>query len=226
MQRAAEQAGGLLAVCEALADDMTAIGLPRDKVTIHDTGLDRDRFRPLDHEKLRDRLAGRLGIALPGGAPLLATVGALIPRKGQGFVVEALAQLAEARLLLIGTGPDEAKLRALAARIGVAERVHFLGSVDHDLLPIILSAADAMVLPSSTEGLANAWIEALACGTPLVVTDTGGAREVMTAPEAGRIVARDAEALVAGRSRGACSGFRAARRRSDGGAIRLGKERC
>ena len=198
MLRAAERAGGLLAVCEALAGDMAAIGLPREKIAVHYTGLDRDRFRPLDHERLRHRLAERLGIALPGGAPLLATVGALIPRKGQAIVIEALAQLPEARLLLVGTGADEAKLRALAAQIGVAERVHFLGSVDHDLLPIILSAADAMVLPSSSEGLANAWVEALACGTPLVVTETGGAREVMTAPEAGRIVARDAEALVAG----------------------------
>jgi glycosyltransferase involved in cell wall biosynthesis len=74
---------------------------------------------------------------------------------------------------------------------GVAERVHFLGSLDHDLVPLVLSAADAMVLPSSSEGLANAWVEALACGTPLVITDAGGARELVTAPEAGRIVARD-----------------------------------
>jgi glycosyltransferase involved in cell wall biosynthesis len=55
-----------------------------------------------------------------------------------------------------------------------------------------------MVLPSSSEGLANAWVEALACGTPLVITDAGGAREVVTAPEAGRIVARDPLAITDG----------------------------
>jgi teichuronic acid biosynthesis glycosyltransferase TuaC len=79
----------------------------------------------------------------------------------------------------------------------MAERVYFLGSLDHRLLPSVLSAADAMVLPASSEGLANAWIEALACGCPLVITDAGGAREIMTRPEAGRIVERDAEAIAA-----------------------------
>ena len=76
--------------------------------------------------------------------------------------------------------------------------MHFLGGLDHDLLPLVLSAADAMVLPSASEGLANAWVEALACGTPLVITDAGGAREVVTAPEAGRIVARDPASIAEG----------------------------
>lgn len=70
-------------------------------------------------------------------------------------------------------------------------RVHFLGSLDHRVLPVVLSAADAMVLPSASEGLANAWVEALACGCPLVITEAGGARELVTRPEAGRIVARE-----------------------------------
>ena len=65
------------------------------------------------------------------------------------------------------------------------------------MLPALLSAADAMVLPSASEGLANAWIEALACGTPLIISDVGGAREVVTGPEAGRLVAREAGAIAA-----------------------------
>jgi glycosyltransferase involved in cell wall biosynthesis len=196
---AAGQASGLLAVCAALADDMAAIGLPRDKITLHYTGLDRDRFRPMHHAQLRRRLARELGIALPDGAPVLATVGALIPRKGQSLVIEALSYLPEATIvLLVGSGPDEPSLRALARERGVGDRVHVLGSLDHDLLPLALSAADAMVLPSASEGLANAWVESLACGTPLVITNAGGAREVITAPEAGRIVARDPLAIAEG----------------------------
>jgi glycosyltransferase involved in cell wall biosynthesis len=199
MLEAGKQAAGLLAVCGALSDDMAAIGLPRDKIALHYTGLDRDRFRPLQHPQLRRRLGRELGIELPDTAPVLATVGALIPRTGQALVIEALAYLPDDTvLLLVGRGDDEAALRALARQRGVANQVHFLGSLDHDLVPLVLSAADAMVLPSVSEGLANAWVEALACGTPLVITDAGGAREVVTAPEAGRIVARDPLAIADG----------------------------
>ena len=79
----------------------------------------------------------------------------------------------------------------------VADRVHFLGSVDHDLLPVVLSAADVMALPSKKEGLANAWVEALACGTPIVISPAGGARELVTSPDAGYVVARDIDAIAA-----------------------------
>jgi glycosyltransferase involved in cell wall biosynthesis len=199
MLDAGRQAAGLLAVCAALVDDMAAIGLPRDKIALHYTGLDRDRFRPLQHPQLRRRLGRELAIELPEGAPVLATVGALIPRKGQALVIEALSHLPrDTVLLLVGRGEDAAALQSLAADRDVADRVHFLGSLDHDLVPLVLSAADAMVLPSSSEGLANAWVEALACGTPIVITDAGGAREVVTAPEAGRIVARDPLAIADG----------------------------
>lgn len=130
--------------------------------------------------------------------PLLVTTGALIARKGQDLAIGALADLPDARLLLVGTGEDEQHLRRLAADLRVAERVHFIGSVDHDLLPLILSAADAMILPSRSEGLANAWVEALACGTPVVTTDVGGVRELIRSPDGGILVERTAEAVAAG----------------------------
>ena len=123
-------------------------------------------------------------------------VGALIPRKGQRFVVEALAELPDTQLVLVGTGPDRSALEELVRTRGLDGRVHFLGSLDHGRLPVVLSSADAMVLPSASEGLANAWVEALACGTPLVITDAGGARELVTGPEAGSIVERDAGAIA------------------------------
>lgn len=198
MRDAASRAAGLLSVCEALADDMEAIGLPRDKITVHYTGLDRDRFRPLQSPNLRPRLAEELGVPLRHDEKVLVTVGALIPRKGQDLVIRALPHLPGTRLLLVGKGDDEGKLRALAEEIGVGDRVHFLGLLDHDLLPLVLSAADAMVLPSASEGLANAWVEALACGTPLVITDAGGAREVVRDRAAGLIVERTTQAITHG----------------------------
>jgi glycosyltransferase involved in cell wall biosynthesis len=196
MRCAAAQAGALLAVSRALAGEMAAIGLPHGKITVHYTGLDREAFRPLDRERSRAHLREALGIALPEGAPLLATVGALIPRKGQKLVLQALALLPGAHLVLVGEGPDHAALQALARDAALADRVHFPGSLDHAALPSVLSAADAMVLPSASEGLANVWVEALACGCPLVISDAGGARELVTRPEAGRIVAREPQAIA------------------------------
>jgi glycosyltransferase involved in cell wall biosynthesis len=198
MVEAARAAKGLLAVSHDLAREMAVMGMPTDKITVHYTGLDRDRFRPFDHPQLRRQLSEELGFAMPDKAPLLACVGALIERKGQAIAIRALAAIPEARLVLIGKGEDEAALRVLAQREGVASRVFFAGSIDHDLMPLLLSAADVMVLPTANEGLANAWVEALACGTPVVTCDVGGARELIRPDTAGRLVARTPEGVAAG----------------------------
>lgn len=198
MLDAARAATGLLAVSRDLAGQMAAMGMDAGKITVHYTGLDRDRFRPFDHLQLRRQLSEELGFAMPDNVPLLACVGALIERKGQGIAITALRDLPGARLVLIGKGEDEGRLRALAASEGVAERVHFAGSLDHDLMPLILSAADVMVLPTVSEGLANAWVEALACGTPVVTCDVGGARELIACDTAGRLVERNWQAVAAG----------------------------
>ena len=187
---AGRQAAGMLAVAQGIADDMAALGLPRERITLHRTGLDRSRFRPLD------RAAARAKFGFAADAPLLATVGALIPRKGQAFVIDALPYLPEARLALAGSGPDEAMLRARAAQLGVTDRVHFLGPLPHAELPELLSAADVFVMPSSSEGLANAWIEALACGVPVVTTPIPGALELISDPAYGRFAGRDGREIA------------------------------
>ena len=198
MLEAAECASGILAVSQSLAEEMVEIGIPRRQIRVHYTGLDRDRFRPLEHTQLRAQLSKELGFALPDNAPLLSCVGALIERKGQDIAIAALAGIEGARLILVGKGDDEQHLRELASDLGLAERVHFAGSLDHDLLPLVLSASDVMVLPTLNEGLANAWVEALACGTPVVTCDVGGARELITNNTAGRLVERDPESVAAG----------------------------
>lgn len=190
VREAALAADGLLAVAGGLADDIAALGVPRDKITIHRTGLDRQVFQPLDQAECRAKLG------LPPGAPVLATVGALIPRKGQRFAIEALARLPDAVLVLAGEGPDLVTLRAVAEAHGVDERVRFLGAVPHGELPVVLSAADVFVLPTASEGLANAWVEALACGTPVVTTPIPGALELLTDPAWGRTVERDGTAIA------------------------------
>ena len=182
-------AAGLLAVSAALRDDMAALGLPPEKIRVHHTGVDLDRFRPID------RQAAKAAMGVSG--PLLVTAGALIARKGQEFAIEALARLPEATLILVGDGPDRAGLERRAARPDVAGRVHFLGAKPHAELPALLAAADVAVQPSASEGLANVWVEALACGTPVVTCAVGGAGDVVDRAEAGRLVPRDAAAIAA-----------------------------
>ena len=131
--------------------------------------------------------AARSALGL-GAEQTLLSVGLLIERKGHHLVIEALRDLPECRLLIVGEGPDRATLEALAARLGVAERVRFLGAQPHARLPLYYSAADALVLASSREGWANVLLEAMACGTPVVASPAWGSREAVAAPEAGLVI--------------------------------------
>jgi len=198
MRRAAASASAVLAVSGALAGDMTALGITSPSgIAVHYTGLDHARFQPLPRASARQQIGELAGLTLRPESRLAVSVGALLPIKGQALAIRALTGLPSSiQLAIAGTGPDEGALRALAASLGIASRVHFLGSVGHETLPTLLSAADIMVLPSEREGLANAWIEALACGTPLIVPDIGGAREVLDRPAAGRLAARTPEAIA------------------------------
>jgi teichuronic acid biosynthesis glycosyltransferase TuaC len=186
---AGRDAAGLLAVSAALKADMALLGMPAERIRVHHTGVDLDRFRPVD------RAAAKAALGVAG--PLIVTAGALIPRKGQRVAIEALAMLPGATLILVGDGEDRAALERQAAALGLSERVRFLGVRPHEELPALLAAADVMVLPTASEGLANVWVEALACGTPVVTTNVGGAADAIDRPAAGRLVARDADAIAA-----------------------------
>ena len=186
---AGQHAAGLITVCQALKDSLSGLGIAADRVGVLRNGFDLATFRPLPRNPLRERLR------LTG--PTLLSVGALIERKGHHLVIDALRSLSGMRLLIAGEGEQRASLEALARRLGVAERVEFLGQVAHDRLPEFYSAADALVLASSREGWANVLLEAMACGTPVVASNVWGTPEVVTTPEAGRLMReRTAAGLV------------------------------
>lgn len=186
---AADRAAGLLAVSDAMRSDMATIGIDPTKIAVHYTGIDAARFHP------GDRTAARTALGI-GSEPAILTVGALIPRKGQALVIEALPALPGVHYWLAGAGEEERNYRALAERLGVAQRVHCMGPIANADLPMLYRAADAVVMPSVSEGLANAWVEALACGTPIVISEAGGAAELVTSPVAGRIVERTPQAIA------------------------------
>lgn len=185
---AGQAADGILAVSQAMKADIAALGIPAERIRVHHTGVDLTRFAP------RDQGAAKAALGIAG--PLVVSVGALIPRKGHDIVIDAVAALPGVQLRIAGEGPERPRLAAQIARLGLDERVKLLGSVAHAELPPLLAAADAMALASSSEGLANAWVEALASGTPIVIPDAGGAAEVVRSPAAGRIVPRTARAIA------------------------------
>ncbi|HEY9092506.1 glycosyltransferase [Parasphingorhabdus sp.] len=185
---AAEKAAALLAVSAALKQDMRELGIDGDKITVHYTGLDQDKFRPVDRASVKREL----GI----DGPLFISVGALIKRKNQALVMEALASLPNGILMLAGIGEEEKTYRAKAKALGIENRVRFLGNVRHNALPRLVAAADIAILPSRSEGLANAWVEALSCGTPIIISDAGGARELVRSDTTGQIVEQDSAAIA------------------------------
>lgn len=186
------QADALVAVSEGLKQGLVALGAPAEKVTVLRNGVDLDAFQPA-----ADRAVARAALGLAG--PVLLSVGALVERKGHHLTIAALRDLPGHTLLIAGDGPERAALEALAARLGVADRLRLLGPIPHAELPRLYGAADAMVLASSREGWANVLLESMACGTPVVASPAWGSREAVRAPEAGLVLdAATPEAIAAG----------------------------
>lgn len=189
IRHAADGAAGIVSVSRALKDRLMGLGVPGAKITVLRNGVDLTRFAPTDGQAIRSRLG------ITGSVWL--SVGHLIERKGHHLVIEALQAVPDVRLLVIGDGPLEGELRRQADRLGVAERVEFLGHVDHDQLPAYYTVADALVLPSGSEGMPNVVLEAMACGTPVIATAVGGIPEIICEPEAGELMSERSAAAVA-----------------------------
>src|SRR5215216_2167108 len=113
--------------------------------------------------------------------PRVLFVGRLAPQKGVGTLVEAAGLLKDpsAQVLLVGDGPERPKLEREAKRIGVGDRVRFLGFFAHDRLPAVLAHADLLVLPSLYEELGTVLLEAMQAALPIVASRTGGIPDVI-----------------------------------------------
>ena len=186
---ASTHAQGLITVCQALKDELVALDVPPDKVRVLRNGVDLEMFQPVDRATARERLG------LDGRT--LLSVGLLIDRKGHDLIVSALRRLPGTTLLIAGDGPERANLERLASEEGAADRVRFLGRVDHGALRDIYGAVDALVLASSREGWANVLLEAMACGTPVVASNVWGTPEIVADPAAGVLMAdRTPDALA------------------------------
>jgi teichuronic acid biosynthesis glycosyltransferase TuaC len=173
-------ASALIAVSGALKDVLVELGAPDEKVTVLRNGVETDLFRPP-----KDRAAVRTALGLKG--PALISVGGLIERKGHHRTIEAMRQLPDFELIILGEGPERQRLEGLIGEYGLTDRVRLLGPRPHRELPALYGAADASVLASSREGWANVLLESMACGTPVVAANIWGNPEVVRAPAGGVI---------------------------------------
>ena len=203
LRRIGNGTDALTTISRYTRDRLAAAFGPRAALEVVRSGVDAERFRPCPAG--RDELRRRYGL---GAAPVVGCVSRLVPRKGQDALIRALPRIQQrvpgARLLLVGGGPDERRLRRLAAGCGVADAVLLVGRVPAEELAAHYAVADVFALPCRThaggldvEGLGIAALEAAATGLPVVIGDSGGAPETVRDGVTGRVLAgRDVGALA------------------------------
>jgi phosphatidylinositol alpha-1,6-mannosyltransferase len=191
LRYATSRADRVAVLCSAFIARTVRTAVPGSvPVSVLYPGADVGRFRP-DLETADLRAA--LGI---GDGPLAVCVSRLVARKGQDVLIRAMpevrARVPGATLLLVGGGPYEGALRAMAAG---TDGVVFAGQVSESDLPRYYAVGDVFAMPCRTrllglevEGWGNVFIEAAACGKPVVVGDSGGARESLVDGETGILV--------------------------------------
>ena len=137
---------------------------PELNIKVICNGVDTEQFYPFQKKSTGDKLK-------------MISTGRLIERKGYRYLIEALKGNNYVELTLIGEGNLSKELKSLALSNKVD--VKFPGYIAHEQLPKYLNEADVFVLPSLNEGMANSLLEAMACGLPVIVTDTGGSKELV-----------------------------------------------
>ena len=160
----------ILATCHDEVDELRAMGVRHDRVSVVPCGVDTSVFTPADPRPAT-------------ATPTLLALGRLVERKGVDDVVTALSELPGVELVVAGGGEtddiDVARLRARAERLGCAERVRFLGPVDRHEVPAVLADCDVVVCVPWYEPFGIVPLEAMACGRPVVGSDVGGLKDTV-----------------------------------------------
>jgi glycosyltransferase involved in cell wall biosynthesis len=187
----------VLARSGAEADELARLAVPKSAIRVIPCGIDTDLFCPDGDEADR------------GARPRLVAFAPAGSTRGLESVIRALPQLTEAELVIVG-GPDARhmprtgpfrELAQLAAAIGVRNRIIFAGEVEHAALPALLRSADIMVSASAYEPAGTEAVQAMACGTPAVVSAVGAHKDAVVDGITGLLVAPEHPAMLAHRVR-------------------------
>ncbi len=174
-----------------IADLLRKYGVRTRLEVIPSVGIDPAEFQAASPARLRERFG------IPADVPLLLFVGRLAREKGLRLLLEALVDLpSQVWLLLVGDGPERGDLEASARRLGVADRVVFVGVQEHARVIDALFACDLFVFPSQTETLGLVVLEAMAAGRAVVAVRAGAMPDIVRDGETGRLVSPDPTALA------------------------------
>jgi len=165
-------------------------GAEAGRITVVPCGVNLELFQPIAMDDARRQLG------LRDDDRILLFVGRIEPLKGVDILLGAAAQLeatSDCFVIVVGCESsakdgEMAHLRSLASQLGIAERVSFLGAVDHERLPLFYSAADVCVVPSFYESFGLVALEAMACGTPVVASRVGGLAGTVRDGETGYLI--------------------------------------
>lgn len=198
----------VITVSHQQRQEVLALNVPAEKVFTILNGIDLHTL-PAGYEQS----VIRHELHLADSVPIAGVVGRLSVEKGQRYALQALRDVPDVQLLVVGDGRERETLGALAIQIGLEDRVHFLGErIDARQ---IIGTLDVLVLPSLTEGIPNVILEAFAYKTPMVATAVGGVPELVKDGETGWLVPpRDPHALAQA-IREAVSNPEEARRRAE-----------
>ncbi|MEE8450753.1 MAG: glycosyltransferase [Thermoguttaceae bacterium] len=185
----------LITVNPVLRDDLIRDGIPPDKIVFIPNATDADACLGAKE----DVDVVRAELELPPEARVVVAIGRLAPVKNLPMLLEAVKRLIEhdrnLRLVLVGDGPDQQMLQEMARRLGISGNVRFTGWRDDTAR--IIAAADLYALTSTTEGMPNSVMEAMALAVPVVATDVGGMKELVHHEQTGLLVASgDADQLA------------------------------
>jgi len=175
----------VLSVSEDLKNHIVNLGISEDKVSVVPNGVDIEKFKPAGKEYARNMLN------LPQDKKIVLFVGALKKIKGVDYLIEAAKSFLDTNISLYMVGRDDGMKKSLEKRaheLKIDNHIKFTGPVNHEDIPLWLSASDILVLPSLSEGRPNVILEAFACEVPVVATNVGGIPELMINGETGYLV--------------------------------------
>ncbi len=175
----------ILSVSEDLKLHIVNLGIDKNKVHVVPNGVDIGKFKPAGKAHARSILN------LPQDKNIVLFVGALRKIKGVDYLIEAAHSFVDKDTYLFMVGRDDGLKKNLEKRaheLKIANYIKFTGPVNHEDIPLWISASDILVLPSLSEGRPNVILEALACEVPVVATDVGGIPELMVDGETGYLV--------------------------------------